>query len=77
MRDIRKPGQRQAISFTGSGSHITPNIEAPDFPKQDMLKYWNQKENFRSGRWNYGISKLFLAYSIREIANIAIDENGR
>jgi hypothetical protein len=24
---------------------MTPNIEAPGFPKQDILRFWNQPEN--------------------------------
>lgn len=56
---------------------MTPNIEAPDWPKQDILSFWNQPENFRSSRWNYGVSKLLLQYSIRELAEIARDDDGR
>jgi NAD(P)-dependent dehydrogenase (short-subunit alcohol dehydrogenase family) len=77
MKSIKKPGQVQHLTFTGSGSHMNPNIEASKFPKQDILKYWNEKAHFESGQWNYGVSKLLLMYATREIANLTLDDGGR
>lgn len=77
MHDVKKSGQTQHLTFTGSGSHMTPDIQAPNFPEQDILKYWNQEKNFESGRSQYSISKLLLMYSSREVANLALDDGGR
>ena len=71
MQAIQRPGQVQHMTFTGSGSHMVPNIEASKFPKQDILTYWNMKSHFESGQWNYGISKLLLMYASREVASLA------
>ena len=77
MQAIKKPGQVQHLTFTGSGSHMQPDIQATKFPKQDVLKFWNEKEHFENGQWNYGISKLLLMYASREIAALAMDDSGR
>lgn len=77
MQNIKKPGQVQHMTFTGSGSHMVANIEASKFPKQDILRYWNEKAHFESGQWNYGISKLLLMYASREVASLALGDGGR
>ena len=56
---------------------MVANIEASKFPKQDILRYWNDKANFESGQWNYGISKLLLMYASREVASLALGDGGR
>lgn len=77
MRDVKKPGQVQHLTFTGSGSHMEPDIEAAKFPKQDILNHWNQQKNYESGRAQYAVSKLLLLYASREMANLASDDAGR
>lgn len=77
MRDVKKPGQIQHLTFTSSGSHLDPDVEASYFPKQDILNHSNQETNFVSSRRQYGISKLLLMYASREIANLALDDAGR
>ena len=75
MREVKRPNQIQHLAFVGSSSHYT--VDITKFPKQDILKYFSKKENYVSGLHLYGVSKILLHYSVQEIANLAIDKDGR
>lgn len=78
MRSVQKLEQTQRLGFVGSGSHFdVVDISSPVFPKQDALKFFNQKQNYPGARPQYGTSKLFLQYAIHEIAKLALDSDGR
>ena len=78
MRSVRKPGKTQHLGFVGSGSHFDlVDITSPTFPKENALNFFNQKQNYPSGRPQYGISKLFQQYAVLEIANLVHDSEGR
>ncbi|KAG0651530.1 Short chain dehydrogenase atnD [Hyphodiscus hymeniophilus] len=77
MREVKEPDQIQHLTFTGSGSHMVPDIGSPKFPKQDILKYSSKRLSFESGSAQYAVSKLLLMYVSRELADLAVDEAGR
>lgn len=78
MRSVKKPEQAQHLGFVGSGSHFDlVDIASPTFPKEDALNFFNQKQNYPSGRPQYGTSKLFQQYAVLEIAKLAHDSEGR
>ena len=78
MRQVKNPEQTQHLGLVSSGSHIsTANIQASNFPRRDILSFWNMEENFASGRQQYGTSKLLQQYTILEIAKLAVDEHGK
>lgn len=77
MREVKKSGQTPHLTFTGSASHMLPDIGSPKFPGQDILKFFNEEKNYESGRTQYGNSKLLLMYASREVANLAVDDSGR
>lgn len=66
----------QHLGFVSSGLHTTVKIGAEDFPKEDVLKYWSEKEHFKCPG-NYALSKLFLMYGVGEIVKLTRGENER
>jgi NAD(P)-dependent dehydrogenase (short-subunit alcohol dehydrogenase family) len=67
MQSVKKPGQTQHLRFVGSGSHFDlVHIASLTFPKEDALNFFNQKQNYPSGRPQYGTSKLFQQYAVLE-----------
>jgi NAD(P)-dependent dehydrogenase (short-subunit alcohol dehydrogenase family) len=77
MRSVKQPGQIQHLSFTGSFSHTSVDILAEEFPKENVLEYFNNEKNKQSGVKIYAISKLLLYYGVLELAKLAIDKDGR
>jgi hypothetical protein len=51
-------------------------IEAEDFPKEDVLRYWSDEKHFL-GSGTYALSKLFMIYGAAEIVKLAREEDGR
>jgi NAD(P)-dependent dehydrogenase (short-subunit alcohol dehydrogenase family) len=74
MRPVN--GKPLHLGFVGSGMHLMVDVEAPDFPKEGVLRYWSEQENFR-GSGTYAMSKLFLQYGVDEIVKLAKDEDGK
>jgi hypothetical protein len=77
MRTVKGPERVQHIGYVNLGHHMTVDIVAPNFPKQDMLKYYNDEKNYTTGRDDYCVSKLFLEYAKNEIANLCVQRDGR
>jgi NAD(P)-dependent dehydrogenase (short-subunit alcohol dehydrogenase family) len=77
MRAVKQPGKQQHLGIVGSGSHIKVDILVKDFPKQDVLKYFNDKKHYKGGQVTYGMSKLLVQYAANEIAKLAVDADGR
>jgi NAD(P)-dependent dehydrogenase (short-subunit alcohol dehydrogenase family) len=77
MRAVNQPGKQQHLGIVGSGNHLKVDILAKDFPKQDVLKYFNDKKNYKGGPPTYGTSKLLVQYAANEIAKLAIEPDGR
>ena len=75
MRSVKKTGQTQHLSFTGSWSHTEPKITGrylgKSWPQTNVLEYWNKRENNPSGQKEYAISKLLFHYAANEIAKLA------
>lgn len=76
MKSVKKPGQVQHLGFTGSSTLLTLDVQTADFPKKDVLKYFNEEKNVEVGPKTYAISKLLLDFGIRELAKLAIDQDG-
>jgi len=75
---VKTAGKGKAhLGFVTSGLHKTIKI-GEGFPKEDVLGFFNQKENWE--KWGaqpmYGVSKLFEQYVVREIAKLALGPNG-
>jgi hypothetical protein len=67
---LREKSRQAHLGFVGTGAHFANN-DLSKWPKQDVLKFWNMKENFISGQDNYAVSKLILQYCVQEMAVIA------
>jgi NAD(P)-dependent dehydrogenase (short-subunit alcohol dehydrogenase family) len=62
-------GRPQHLGFVSSGLHTTVKIDAEDFPKENVLRYWSAKERFK-GPGTYSLSKLFMMYGVDEISKL-------
>jgi NAD(P)-dependent dehydrogenase (short-subunit alcohol dehydrogenase family) len=71
-----KRASRQHLGFVGSALHTSVDILAPEFPKEDILGYFNTEVHFVPGRGTYGVSKLFMMYAAAEIAKLAVTSDG-
>jgi NAD(P)-dependent dehydrogenase (short-subunit alcohol dehydrogenase family) len=77
MRAVKQPGKVQYLSIVGSGNHIRVDVMAPEFPKKDVLKYFNDQKHYKGGQPTYALSKLLVHYAALEIAKLAIQPDGR
>jgi len=77
MRAVRQPGKQQHLGIVGSGSHTKVDIMAKDFPENGVLKYFNDKKNYKGSKPTYGMSKLLVQYAANEITKLAIDSDER
>lgn len=77
MRAIRQPGKAQHLGIVGSGNHMKVDIVAPEFPKKDVLKYFNDQKHYQGGSPTYGLSKLLVQYAALEVAKLAVQPDGR
>ncbi|CCD44252.1 hypothetical protein ACHAO1_004544 [Botrytis cinerea] len=53
------------------------NIGISDWPKNNVLKYWSTKENWKGGQSNYALTKLLQQYAVNEIAKLALSTDGK
>lgn len=74
MRSIQRG--RQHLTIVGSSGHRDIDILASSFPKHQVLKYWNDENNYQPTRGSYQISKLLLHYAALEIAKLAETADG-
>jgi NAD(P)-dependent dehydrogenase (short-subunit alcohol dehydrogenase family) len=74
---IKEAGKGKAhLGFVTSGTHTSVDIGG-DFPKENVLEYFNQKENWPTkGRGMYGLSKLLEMYVVAEISKLALGPDG-
>lgn len=77
MQSVKQPGKQQHLGIVGSGNHTRVDILAKEWPKQDILKYFNDKKNYKGGPQAYGTSKLLVQYAANEITELAVDSDGR
>jgi NAD(P)-dependent dehydrogenase (short-subunit alcohol dehydrogenase family) len=77
MRSIKQPGKTQHLGIVGSGNHRDVDIIAPEFPKKDVLKYFNDQKHYKGGPPTYALSKLLVHYAALEVAKLAIQPDGR
>lgn len=75
MRSIQRGVQH--LTIVGSSSHREVDILASSFPKCQVLKYWNDENNYKPAQGSYTISKLLLHYAALEIAKLAENGDGR
>jgi NAD(P)-dependent dehydrogenase (short-subunit alcohol dehydrogenase family) len=75
MRSIQRGIQH--LTIVGSSSHREVDILASSFPKHQVLKYWNDENNYKPAMGAYTISKLLLHYAALEIAKLAENADGR
>jgi hypothetical protein len=52
-------------------------VDIKKWPKENVIKYWSKKENWKNGQANYATSKLLEQYAVNEIAKLACDADGR
>jgi NAD(P)-dependent dehydrogenase (short-subunit alcohol dehydrogenase family) len=69
-------GKAQHLGFVSSGLHTRADIEAEDFPKEDVLRYWSDEKHFLVSR-TYALSKLFMMYGVAEILKLTRGEDER
>lgn len=67
----------QHLTIVGSSNHREVDILASSFPKHQVLKYWNDENNYKPARGSYMISKFLLHYAALEIAKLAENVDGR
>jgi NAD(P)-dependent dehydrogenase (short-subunit alcohol dehydrogenase family) len=77
MQAVKKDGQQQHLGIVGSGSHMAPDITVENWPKHDVLRYWNDEKNYEPGRASYARSKLLVQCAALELSKLAIGPNGR
>lgn len=53
------------------------NIDISKWPKNDVLKYWSAKENWKDGQSGYALAKLLQQYAVNEIAKLALSADGK
>jgi len=69
-------GKTQHLGFVSSERHTRADIEAKDFPKEDVLRYWSDEKHFL-GSEMYALSKLFMMYGVAEILKLTRGEDER
>jgi NAD(P)-dependent dehydrogenase (short-subunit alcohol dehydrogenase family) len=77
MRSVKQPGKVQHLGIVGSGNHTKVDIMAPEFPKRDVLKYFNDQKNYKGGPPTYALSKLLVHYAALEVSKLAMQPDGR
>jgi NAD(P)-dependent dehydrogenase (short-subunit alcohol dehydrogenase family) len=77
MRAVKQPGILQHLGIVGSGNHTKVDIVAPEFPKKDVLKHFNDQKHYQGGRPTYALSKLLVHYAALEVAKLAVQPDGR
>jgi hypothetical protein len=77
MRSVKQPGKVQHLGIVGSGNHTKVDIMAPEFPKKDVLKYFNDQKNYKWGPPTYALTKLLVHYAALEISKLAMQPDGR
>ncbi|RAL64053.1 hypothetical protein DID88_003241 [Monilinia fructigena] len=88
MKEVGKGNAHLDIVTTYEDSRVSlTNIELPgglhrniqicNWPKDNVLKYWSSKENWKSGQSDYALSKLLQQYAVNEIAKLALGTNER
>jgi len=65
------------LGIVTSGTHRSVPIDAEGFPKENVLKFFSEKEHFPKGRGMYAISKLFEQYVAFEVAKLAVGSDGK
>ncbi|KAF7947045.1 uncharacterized protein EAE97_004294 [Botrytis byssoidea] len=63
------------LGIVTSGLHR--NIDISKWPKNDVLKYWSAKENWKDGQSGYALAKLLQQYAVNEIAKLALSADGK
>jgi len=77
MRAVKGPGKVQHLGIVGSGNHTKVDIKAPEFPKLDVLKYFNDQKHYKGSQPTYALSKLLVQYAALEFAKLAMQPDGR
>ncbi|KAF7953145.1 hypothetical protein EAE96_006362 [Botrytis aclada] len=73
---IKEVGRGNAhLSIVTSGLHRAVDISK--WPKDNVLKYWSAKENWKGGQDAYAIAKLLQQYAVNEIAKLALSADGK
>ncbi|KAA8565042.1 hypothetical protein EYC84_010805 [Monilinia fructicola] len=73
MKEVGKGNAHLGIVTSG----LHRNIQISNWPKDNVLKYWSLKENWKSGQSGYALSKLLQQYAVNEIAKLALGTNER
>ncbi|TGO30863.1 hypothetical protein BPAE_0003g01490 [Botrytis paeoniae] len=63
------------LGIVTSGIHRSVDISK--WPKDDVLKYWSAKENWKDGQSGYGLAKLLQQFAVNEIAKLALSADGK
>ncbi|PQE21035.1 short-chain dehydrogenase reductase family protein [Rutstroemia sp. NJR-2017a WRK4] len=72
---MKEAGKGNAhLGIVTSGLHRRVDIKK--WPKENVIKYWSKKENWKNGQANYATSKLLEQYAVNEIAKLACDADG-
>ncbi|KAB8290649.1 hypothetical protein EYC80_008290 [Monilinia laxa] len=73
MKEVGKGNAHLGIVTSG----LHRNIQISNWPKDNVLKYWSSKKNWKSGQSGYALSKLLQQYAANEIAKLALGTNER
>jgi NAD(P)-dependent dehydrogenase (short-subunit alcohol dehydrogenase family) len=77
MQAVKRPGKPQHLGIVASGMFKYANILSKEFPKYDVLKYFNDEQHYTPGQPSYALTKLFVQYVAAEIAKLATAPDGR
>lgn len=65
---VQKHGREKHLCFVSSGNYASAAVPSEALGSPNLLKYFNNKEQFQGPVPQYNVSKLFLMYAANELA---------
>lgn len=65
------------LANTKTPGGVHRNVDISNWPKDNVLRYWSMKENWKGGQGGYAVTKLLQQYAVNEIAKLALKTDGK